>query len=232
MVCQFCDLPYEFRYRRRRIDGLIESVHRAIDDASLPARHILISGGVPREEDINYLRTVYRSIPEAFPSYAVDVMMVPIHGLLEPQLLRDEGVHGLSINIELFNRDLARRVMRQKFDLGLEYYLDFIENAVSVFGVGKVRSLLIVGLESPEDTLEAVRQLAQRGCDPVLSPFRPDPSTPMSKHPAPSSSLLEQVYVEAEAIVSGYPVKLGPRCIPCQHNTLAFPDGSSAYYHS
>ncbi|MFY9821802.1 MAG: radical SAM protein [Thermoanaerobaculia bacterium] len=231
MVCRFCDVPYEFRYRRRRIDGLIESVRKAIDDQALPARHILISGGVPREEDISYLRTVYRSVAEMFSEH-VDIMMVPIPNLLDLQALYSRGIHGLSINIELFNRERAQSLMKQKFDLGLDYYLDFIEKAVKIFGPGRVRSLLIVGLEPPHDTLRAVQCLAERGCDPVLSPFRPDPSTPMKNHPAPSAELLEHVYVEAQEIVSRYQVKLGPRCIPCQHNTLAYPDGSEGYYHS
>src|SRR6185295_1761839 len=55
MVCTFCDLPYEFRYRRKRIDGLIDSVQKALDDEALPARHVLISGGTPKVEDIDYL---------------------------------------------------------------------------------------------------------------------------------------------------------------------------------
>ena len=232
MVCQFCDLPYEFRYRRKRIDGLIDSIQRAVDDKTLPARHILISGGTPKNEDIDYLRTVYRSVAEAFPTYPVDIMMVPLPGLLDPQALHDQGIQGLSINLEIYNREIARKIMRQKHELGLRYYLDFIETAVMVFGQGKVRSLLVVGLEPPEDTLRAVRELAARGCDPVLSPFRPDPSTPMSNHPAPSVDLLERIYLESLEIVSHYAVKLGPRCIPCQHNTLTFPDGSSDYYYS
>lgn len=232
MVCQFCDLPYEFRYRRQRIDGLIESVQRALDDKSLPARHVLISGGTPLEEDIGYLRTVYRAVAEAFSMCSVDIMMVPIPGLLDPNVLFSEGIAGLSINVELYNRDVARTLMRQKYELGIDYYLSFIERAVHVFGPGRVRSLIIAGLEPPEDTLRAVQKIAERGCDPVLSPFRPDPNTPMRNYPAPTAELLERIYLESCEIVSRYPVKLGPRCIPCQHNTLAFPDDSSDYYYS
>lgn len=232
MVCKFCDLPYEFRYRRKRIDGLIDSVQKALDDKALPARHVLISGGTPKSDDIDYMRTVYGSVAEAFPTHTVDIMMVPLPGLLDPQTLHSGGIRGLSVNIEIYNRAIAHRLMRQKYDLGIEYYLDFIERAVAIFGPGKVRSLLVVGLEPPEDTLQAVRELAERGCDPVLSPFRPDPSTPMRHHPAPSAELLERVYLESLEIVSRYSVKLGPRCIPCQHNTLTFPDGSSDYYYS
>ena len=43
---------------------------------------------------------------------------------------------------------------------------------------------------------------------------------------------LAEAYERAIEIVEGFGVKLGPRCIPCQHNTLTFPDGSEAYkYH-
>jgi hypothetical protein len=115
---------------------------------------------------------------------------------------------------------------------GIDHYFDFIDKAVNAFGIGKVRSLLIVGLEPPEDTLEAVYQLARRGCDPVLSPFRPDPSTPLRSLPPPTAELLERIYLESLEIISPYPVKLGPRCIPCQHNTLTFSDGTDAYFHS
>ncbi len=232
MVCQFCDLPYEFRYRRKRIDGLIDSVRKALDDKTLPAQHILISGGTPKEEDVDFLRTVYRAVAQEFPSHPVDIMMVPIPGLLDPQALHDEGIHGLSINIEIYNSEISKKLMRQKYNLGIKYYLDFIEQAVEVFGPGKVRSLMVVGLEPMEDTLEAVRELAKRGCDPVLSPFRPDPKTPMKDHPAPSADFLEHIYLKSLEIISQYPVKLGPRCIPCQHNTLTFPDGSGDYYYS
>ncbi|HEX4959359.1 MAG TPA: radical SAM protein [Thermoanaerobaculia bacterium] len=235
MVCTFCDLPYEFRYRRKRIDGLVDSVQRAIDDKALPAKHVLISGGTPKWEksEVEFMQTVYLTVAERFPSFPVDIMMVPLPGLLELETLRAGGIHGLSINLEIYNQEIARKVMRPKYEMGLQYYLDFIEEAVAAFGPGRVRSLLIVGLEPPEDTLKAVRELASRGCDPVLSPFRPDPVTPLKNHPVPTVELLERVYLESLEIVSAYStVKLGPRCIPCHHNTLTFPDGSDAYYYS
>jgi hypothetical protein len=229
MVCTFCDLPYEHRYHRMRVDGLVDSVGRALVDQTLPARHVLISGGTPKPEDFNFLRTVYQEVPKRFPGIAVDIMMVPAPGLLDIRELREFGIHGLSINLEIFSREVARKVMRQKYDMGLPYYLDFIEQAVGAFGPGRVRSLLLVGLEPLEDTLRGVEALAERGCDPVLSPFRPDPSTPLRKTPPPSVEDLTEVYERALEIVERHGVKLGPRCIPCHHNTLTFPDGSGEY---
>ena len=95
---------------------------------------------------------------------------------------------------------------------------------MQVYGLGRVRSLLLVGIEPIEDTLAGVEALAARGCDPVLSPFRPDPSTPMRAIPPPTEADLGEVWERSEEIVARYGMRLGPRCVPCMHNTLTFPE--------
>ena len=90
----------------------------------------------------------------------------------------------------------------------------------------------MVGIEPMEATLQAVEELAMRGCEPVLSPFRPDPATPLRDESPPSATFLEEIYVRSVEIVERHNAKLGPRCIPCMHNTLTFPDESGYYYWS
>jgi hypothetical protein len=226
MTCKFCDLPYEFRYRSKRVDGLLDAVQRARSDEMQPASHVLISGGTPRDADIGYVRDVYESTIVGFPDMAVDIMMVPIDGLLDVEWLSKLGVNELSINVEIFNREIARKVMRRKFDQGLDHYLDFLESAGGVLGRSRVRSMLMVGIEPVEDTLAGVLAIAQRGAVPVLSPFRPDPSTPMKDDAPPTGGMLSDVYLRARDICAKYDVPLGPSCIPCSHNTLTF--GSTA----
>lgn len=220
IVCTFCDLPYEFRYRTKRIAGLVEVIRTAVDDPVQPAGHILISGGTPRPEDYDYLQESYATVITTFPELAVDIMMVPMAGLLDVAELRRLGLAELSINIEIFSRPLARRVMRRKHDLGPAYYLDFLEQAANELGGSKVRSMLLVGIEPPEETLAGVEEIARRGCVPVLSPFRPDPSTPMRNAPPPSGAVLRETYLRAFEIAERHGVPLGPPCIPCAHNTL------------
>lgn len=232
IVCKFCDLPYEFRYRKKSIDGLVGSVRRALDDERLPARHVLISGGTPREEDFEYERQVYEAIAAAFPGLDVDIMMVPSPGLLDLPRLKAIGIHGLAINLEIYGQRRAHEMMPLKARLTRDYYLDFIERAVEVFGLGRIRSLLLVGLEPLEDTLRGVGALAERGCEPVLSPFRPDPATPLRSLRPPDADHLAAAYERSVEIAGRHGVKLGPRCIPCHHNTLTFPDGSDVYYRS
>ena len=222
-ACQFCDLPYDFRYRRKEVERLVDSVAQALADPVLPARHVLISGGTPRPEDYDYEREVYATVAASFPGVEVDVMMSPAPGLLDPQELLGMGIHGLSINLELFGDERSRRLMHAKWKLGRQNVLAFLEHAAEVFGPGRVRSLLMVGLEPVEDTLAGVAALAVRGCDPVLSPFRPDPSTPLRGYGPPTAELLMEVYERSAEIAELHGVQLGPRCSPCQHNTLTFP---------
>ena len=232
LACQFCDLPYEYRYRTKRTEGLLETVAVALDDSTLAARHVLISGGTPRPEDYEYENEAYEAVCRGFPGVEVDIMMVPAEGLIDPARLLAMGVHSLSINLEVYNETLAKRLMAGKVKVGSrDYYLSFIERAAGLFGPGRVRSLLLVGLETLEDTLCGVAALAERGCEPVLSPFRPDPSTPLRHHSPPSVDTLIEAYERSAEIASRYGMRLGPSCIPCQHNTLTFPDDSGYYRH-
>ncbi|HEV8435645.1 MAG TPA: radical SAM protein, partial [Thermoanaerobaculia bacterium] len=224
ITCQFCDLPYEFRYRTKPVEGLVDAVAHALADPVLPARHVLISGGLPREADYDWIREVWRAVPAAFPEVEVDVMMVPAPGLLVPADLHADGIAGLAINLEMWNQELARKIMPAKWRIGRDRWLSVIEDAVRVYGPGHVRSLLLVGIESIEDTLAGVDALAARGCEPVLSPFRPDPSTPMRAASPPTEAELGEVWERSEEIVRRHGGRLGPRCVPCMHNTLTFPE--------
>ena len=156
-------------------------------------------------------------------------MMVPMPGLLDPESLVAAGVHELSINLELHDDQAARDIMPAKAKLGLSGYMDFIERAIDAFGPGRVRSILMVGLEPLEDSLAAVEILASAGCEPVLSPFRPDPSTPLRNGRPPTVEELAEVYERSVEIAARHGLRLGPKCVPCHHNTLTFPDGTDYY---
>lgn len=220
IACQFCDLPYEFRYRTKSVDGLVDAVRRAVADEIQPAYHVLISGGVPRDDDVGYVRDVYEAVIRSFDRIPVDIMMVPIPSLVDAAWLGELGVNELSINLEIYNADIGRRLMRRKHDQGRAHYLAFIEQAAEELGAGRVRSMLMVGLEPAEDTLAGVAAIAERGGVPVLSPFRPDPSTPLRNMDPPDATLMTSVFLRATEICTDQGVPLGPSCVPCSHNTL------------
>lgn len=223
-TCKFCNLPYEFRYRRKDVEGIVEAIETAQMDPVQPARHVLISGGTPRPEHYGFLREVYEAVIVTFPHLPVDIMMVPIAEVLDVEWLARLGVDELSINLEIYNDEVAKKLMPHKQRQGRGYVLEFIRHASSVLGPGRVRSMLMVGVEPIEDTLAAVDALLDAGCVPVLSPFRPDPSTPMSDSRPPSATFLREAYIRAMEIVKERGGALGPACGPCSHNTLTLPD--------
>ncbi|MDE1970226.1 MAG: radical SAM protein [Patescibacteria group bacterium] len=232
-VCTFCDLPYEKRYGKNPKHELLRAIELAKSDSLSPARHVLISGGTPRPEDEPWIDDIYAFIAQNSP-IPVDVMMPARHEMDYPAWLRSVGVNMLSINIEIWDPDRAQRITPNKArQLGREHYLNYIEEAVKAFGIGFVQSLMVFGeaIEPIESTLDGVRALVERGCIPVLSPFRPDFTTPMSKKQPATIGEMQKVYFETVRICnkSGTGLKPGPRCMPCHHNTVVFPDKSGFY---
>ena len=222
MKCTFCDIPYEDVYALKSIEPMLEAISAAVTDARQPARHLLISGGTPSSAHVPFLRQVYREVLEAFPHLPVDIMMVPVPGLFDLAELDRLGVNELSINLEVFDETIAADVMPQKHRQGRRYYLDFITEASRALGTSRVRSMLMVGLESHDSTLEGVEAIAKAGGTPVLSAFRPDPNTPLASLAPPSAAALERAYLDATAVAEKHGVALGPSCAPCTHNTLSF----------
>ena len=230
--CQFCDFPGR-RYGKHALENILEAFDIAREDDALSPSHVLISGGTPGPLDYRYFDDVCAAVVR-HSELPVDVMMPPRPR--DPAFidrLVDIGIDGFAINLEVFAPEIARTVIREKYRLGHALFQDTISRAVErTGGSGRVRSLILVGLEPEEKTLEGLEFLARLGCDPVLSPFRPSIGTELVHHHPPEQALLERVFLRATEIVERYGVKLGPRCIPCQHNTLSFPDTSGAYYYS
>jgi len=220
--CRFCDLPYSFQYEKKSIPGLVQAVQIALDDERLPARHVLVSGGTPTPTDRPYLLDAIREIVSA-TNVPVDVMMVPWADRELPEILYDSGVAHLFFNMELFDPKARRTFMPGKARTSPAEFLRLIEAAVNRFGKGKVLSLILVGLEDPSQTLQGVEALADMGCLPVLSPFRPSPVTPLAHLGLPVYETLRLVHDESSRLLRSRQLWLGPSCVPCQHNTLAFP---------
>lgn len=233
MVCKFCNIPYELRYRQKPEEELLRVIEIAKDDEQAPARHVLISGGTPKRKDEDWEDEIYESVIANSP-LPVDIMMTPRESPSYLRRLGAAGVNALSINIEVFDPQRAQKLIPSKNKrFGPQGYLDYIERAVDELGVGRVQSLILFGeaIEPIESTLQGVQALVDRGCIPVLSPFRPDPRTPMENDPPSTEAEMKEVYERTLEICedAATGVKPGPRCVPCHHNTVAFSDGSDFY---
>jgi Radical SAM superfamily len=223
--CGFCDLPQK-RYYRHHIEELLASIEVAKADTALPPRHLVISGGTPGPAHAEWFDSMVMTVA-ASCGLPTDVMMSPRGSHLD-YLRRfvDAGVIGFSFNLEVVDERTAAEIMPRKATSSSPHFDTTVRAAVDLLGAGTgaVRSLVIVGLEEPAMTLKAVERIARLGADPVLSPFRPAVGTPLADKQPPTESLLIETYEAAHAIAMTHGVQLGPRCNPCQHNTLTLPD--------
>jgi hypothetical protein len=232
--CSFCNLPGS--YTPHSLAQITAALDVALHDEILPTRHMLISGGSPskqpRQQDyfkatcLGILRHVQQVTADRAELFPVDIMMsARPDGPEFVEELVAAGVDGFSLNVEVYSEEGARRHLPLKHKLARPYMEPMIEAAVELFGrgSGRVRSLIIPGLETPEQTLEGVEWLASLGCHPVLSPFRPARDTQLGGSEPVSPEVLEHILRESRRIVAKHGVTLGPRCIDCQHNTLSFP---------
>lgn len=236
--CRFCTCNGQ-RYKEISCGHLEQAVGIALKDPNISPEHILISGGTPeaREETYQYLNDIYRYFPKKYSDYQFDVMLSPrgicvgdssVQGYEEflNYLHGECGIHTLSVNLELYNDRMRKAYIPEKWKIGIDNYFLFIRKAVDIFGMGKIRSSLIVGLEEKEDTLRGVEEICNLGCVPVLSAFVPDRGTEMSSYPQPRAGYLAEVVDRASVIAEKYGMVLGPLCRPCTHNSLTKETGS------
>lgn len=221
--CSFCDLA-AMTYVGRPLDQLLAALGVAQADDRLPVRHVLISGGSPRRAHYARFEEICASVIAA-AGMPVDIMMSPmVDGTGFVDRMVAAGVESFAINIELHGDDTARSFLGAKYRSTRPHFEAFVARSVELLGTtGRVRSLIIPGLEPVTDTLAGVEYLAGLGCHPVLSPFRPAESTALAGVAPPSEEELTLVLLEARAITQAHGIALGPTCVACQHNTLSFP---------
>ena len=226
--CKFCSIGLNLKTetRRKPFDDIIEVVDAALSDSVSPARHILLGGGTPSGLDAGALGIagVARAIRMRWDAPIYAMIAAPSHNDVLYEL-HNAGVTELGMNIELFDRDVAKELMPGKHQaIGLDRYLEALEMAVGTFGRFNARSIMIVGLESMETTLKGVDLLASIGVLPILSPFRPFAGTILGKRPPPSFEFLWETLEAATEVAAKHDMPLGPMCIPCQGNTLTIPN--------
>ena len=230
--CSFCDMP-SLSYQRHSAEEVLASLEVACSDKALPVAHALISGGSPGPRHIEWWDDCVEAIVAGSP-LPIDLMMSPRAGDLGfIQRFLDAGVAGFSFNLEIAGEENALRLMPRKFTESTPYFEATVAEAVRLTGggTGRVRSIVLVGLDETAITLAAVEAIARLGADPVLSPFRPAQKTQLESWRPPSVEVMEEVWERSSEIAARYGVVIGPRCIPCQHNTLTVP-GADGYYYS
>jgi len=209
--CLFCPLSYRSDAVAYTIDEMMADISR-YEGEGLDA--IGITTGVPSgmtSEDVGRsLAAVVREISSR-THHSIPIGVSSKHpSALVLRMLRDAGAVEARLNIEMFNRDLARRVMPNKH---LDDILRSIDDACRMFGRGKVSSNMLVGLgETDDDLLSGIAELARLGAIATLYPFDPLPRrwqerlvTAAGRHVGiPSAERLVRLAVEHSRILRNH----------------------------
>lgn len=187
-------------------------------------RHFLIGGGSePRELEYKNILKIVKHIREK-SAKDIYVMSLPPKDISVLKMYYEAGVTEIGFNIEIFDQDTATNYMPGKGGISRQEYLIALKEAVRYWGnTGKVRSLMIIGLESENSLLQGIRELCQIGVMPILSVFRPIPGTETENIVPPSNYFLQNIYKKATMICEEFSLHLGPECSFCQNNTLSLP---------
>lgn len=207
--CKFCNINSTAEaYRGQNIflkpPQQVGEVYAAAHAAGF-GNHIRLTGGfIPERREVDYYLDVADEIKER-------TGLERIHGLAvigAPQDLsilekyKEAGWSNLSINIELWNRDLFNAICPGKAKRcgGWDHWVQALEEAVKIFGRGNVRSNIVAGLEPKASTLEGLEYLAALGLICYAGAWCPNPGSALEGHRSPDADLHYDLTLKAAAI--------------------------------
>lgn len=216
--CHFCHAKNEETYPFD-LDDIKESFLFYLQNVQF--NQIMIGGASNHRR---YESTLIKDIIKFIRKYTnkpIYIMSIPPLDFNEIYEYKRLGANEIAFNIEIFDENIAKKLMPGKGMISRKEYLEALQQAVDVFGnKGQVRSMLIVGLEPLESFKRGVEALCQIGASPMISPFRPMKNTNL-EHFVPPNFYECQSYIEsALEITKKYNIELGPLNIVNQNNTL------------
>jgi len=170
----------------RRLDDVIEGLKRVSRSGTSFRPWRVCIASVTHYRAVEVLKEVVKRVRRELP--------VPITALVTPTLFREEdfrelyrlGVERIGIAIDCANPtvfDLLRG-RRARGPHRWERYLEGVEEAIEVFGGGRVGIHIIVGLgESERDCVELMQRIHDMGGETHLFAFYPEPYSVMSEWP-------------------------------------------------
>lgn len=219
--CYFCNIPKSQSASVFTLKDISEVIHELFKKQNF--RHILIGGAsASANEEVQQILSIVRLIRQENSQIPIYIMCLPPSEKSVLKEYKNAGVNEVAYNIEIWDREIAKKIMPGKGTIPLEHYMEILKESTKLWGTsGNVRSALIVGLNSTETLLKAIKTLCANGIQPMLSIFRPMINTKLYPIVPPSNTELLDIYCQAQKICMEYGLELGPTCNACKNNMLA-----------
>ena len=179
--CRFCSLTSmdEDEMIKLQPKFVARLVKVAIDYN--PSYEINLSGGTCNSPEyaIDYLLEICNEIIEVCGSVSISVECTPPNSITYLKKLKESGVTAIIMNLEIYDEGLREKICPGKGTISNQSFFSALKEAVDIFGVGNVSSVLIIGIQPKQDIITACEQLTDIGVIPTLIPFKPLDNTSM-----------------------------------------------------
>ncbi len=203
--CAFCgiELTRDDRTIPVKTPAQLAEVATAARDLDGAVDATLTTGSINRRDrGALYLSRCAAAIKEAC-GLPVQAQFEPPDDLSVLREVRDAGVDAAGIHIETFDPDVLQQVAAGKAQCGVEGYFRCWEEAVEVFGRGRVTTYVLLGMgERPELIEEGCRRAVEMGVYPFVVPLRPVPGTLLEGSEAPDPDYVASIYSSVSAMLA------------------------------
>ena len=152
-------------------------------------------------DGIKHLADCIKSIKE-ISSLPVHVQICPEEDEKVYQIIKNAGAETIGIHLESCSESVLKKVAPVKAELGIDFYIDAWQKAVSVFGRNQVSSFIIAGIgDDLAGMLASAKLMAGLGVYQYVLPLRPVPGTRLEKSRPPSPDEMNTVYSEVAAVI-------------------------------
>lgn len=159
--CKFCPVP-KLDGKIKSLDEIIHLVEKADKSGTLKA--ISLTSGVAGSPEAEVDRAVEAVV--ALKKYNVPIGVSVYPTADSSKRLKKAGAVEVKYNVETMDREIFDKVCP---GMNLNFILDSLEEAVSIFGANQVYSNFIVGLGETDGTVEAgLHELASMGVVPII----------------------------------------------------------------
>ena len=213
--CTFCSVP-KLQGKIKTLEEVITIVENAKKRG--PMKAIALTSGVAKSPEDEIERVV--EVVKALKKFGVPIG-VSVHPTKDSsQRLKEAGVVEVKYNVETMDREIFERVCKGRKGLSLDFILESLRDAVTVFGKNRVSTNFIIGLgETDECVREGVEYLAQMGVIPILRPITIPPLRKGELEATrPSAERLLKLARMTREILDKYGLRVDvaqTMCLPC-----------------
>ena len=183
MGCQYCSLTSSYnRLVTLKPDTITKMVKEALKEN--PKYEVNLSGGTcdNPNKSVEYFCDICKRITIECGSIPISAEFTPPDDIALLRKLKDSGVSSVIMNLEIFDKQLRKKICPGKGSISRSHYFEALQEAVSIYGKGNVSSVLIVGIQSQKDIICGIDKLTEIGVIPTLIPIKPLDGTAMENH--------------------------------------------------